>query len=303
MPKKFTYNEVKEIVERDGTILLSRRYEGSHEYINLKCPKGHEYKAQFYNFKNGHRCPQCAIKYKADKHRIPYESVKAYFEERGYTLLSKEYKTNMDYLDVVCSRGHKIRKRFADFKTGYGCKTCYGVRQSEARTYSYEYVKQYIENEKHNLVSTEYKGTYQKLKLRCEKDHLFEMNWNNFQQGQRCPKCSYSKMFSKGEKEIYEYVKSIYPGRILENDRKTIQNPLTGRFLELDIYLPELNFAIEYNGTYWHQDTSSRDKDNAKLNECQEKGILLYIITDSEWQLDKEKISSKIKKIITSLST
>ena len=297
MPKKFTYNEVKEIVERDGTILLSRRYEGSHEYLDLKCPKNHEYRAQFYNFKNGHRCPHCAIKYKADKHRIPYESVKAYFEERGYTLLSKEYKTNMDYLDIVCPRGHKLKKKFAHFKMGDGCSQCYGnVKHNK------DYIRDYLKRDGYDYTG-EYKNAGSDISMICPKGHSFKMRFNTFQQGHRCPVCSAGQTSSKGEKEIYEYVKSIYGGRVLENDRKTIQNPLTGRFLELDIYLPELNFAIEFNGSYWHSKEKAIKKDEAKLNECKQKGILLYIITDSEWQLDKEKISSKIKKIITSLST
>jgi hypothetical protein len=72
------------------------------------------------------------------------------------------------------------------------------------------------------------------------------MEWAAFQQGQRCPKCSESKQISIGEKDTYSFVKKIYSGIILTNDKKTITNPNTKRQLELDILMPEIMKAIEY---------------------------------------------------------
>jgi len=52
------------------------------------------------------------------------------------------------------------------------------------------------------------------------------------------------------EQEIQEYAKSIYNDNIINNDRTIIINPITGHNLELDIYFPKLNKAIEFNGKY-----------------------------------------------------
>jgi hypothetical protein len=57
-------------------------------------------------------------------------------------------------------------------------------------------------------------------------------------------------MYSLGEKEVLNYVKKIYNGNIISNDRKTIINKKSGKYLELDIYLPYLKKAIEFNGIF-----------------------------------------------------
>ncbi len=89
-----------------------------------------------------------------------------------------------------------------------------------------------------------------------------------------------SPKWSKGEKEIVEYVKNNYNYIIKENDRTLIQNPKTNNYLELDIWLPELNKAIEYNGKYWHNDKYTKWKDNYKQQWCKENSIDLMIINE-----------------------
>ena len=59
---------------------------------------------------------------------------------------------------------------------------------------------------------------------------------------------------------------------------------------ELDIYIPDYNVAIEYNGTYWH---SSLYKDkNYHYNKsklCEEKGIRLIHIWEYEWENERQR--------------
>ena len=47
--------------------------------------------------------------------KLTYEHVKEKFEERGYTLLSNEYKNNRSKLDCLCSAGHKHSITYRDF--------------------------------------------------------------------------------------------------------------------------------------------------------------------------------------------
>lgn len=66
-----------------------------------------------------------------------------------------------------------------------------------------------------------------------------------------CPICNPNKTivkFNYQEHEIYNYIKSVYRKEIRYRDRTVIKPK------ELDFYLPDLNFAIEYNGSYWHAD-------------------------------------------------
>lgn len=92
------------------------------------------------------------------------------------------------------------------------------------------------------------------------------------------------------EVALSNYVKSIYNGTIIENTRLII-NPY-----ELDIYLPDLNLAIEYNGRYWHaypRKFKSYHLDKSLL--CREKGIRLIHIYEFE---DFEKQKQLLKDLI-----
>lgn len=90
---------------------------------------------------------------------------------------------------------------------------------------------------------------------------------------------------SHQEQEVIEYIKSIYSGTVLVHDRKL----LNGK--ELDIYLPDLKVAIEYNGTYWHgyrKDTnepisSFKEKIEYKRKACIEKGVRLITVDEVDY--------------------
>ena len=89
------------------------------------------------------------------------------------------------------------------------------------------------------------------------------------------------------EKELSNFIRSIYSEETIENDRKV----LNGK--ELDIYIPSKNIAIEYNGIFWH---SQKDK-NYHLNktkECNNKNIRLIQFWDTEWNSKKDICKSII---------
>jgi hypothetical protein len=66
--------------------------------------------------------------------------------------------------------------------------------------------------------------------------------------------------------------------------------------LELDIYLPGSNLAIEVNGVYWHSESMGKYRDYHlyKTLECNKIGIDLIHILDYEWLNKKEIIQSII---------
>jgi hypothetical protein len=104
---------------------------------------------------------------------------------------------------------------------------------------------------------------------------------------------------SSAEYEIVEYIKSLYTGTIIQNDRKTILGE-KGKFKELDIFLPEKNIAIEYNGSAWHSEYLSSDpkRTHKKYQKCKELGIALYTIWDFAWETRKQQYKKFIKNLI-----
>ena len=107
-----------------------------------------------------------------------------------------------------------------------------------------------------------------------------------------CPEC-YNTFISNKEYEIYKWIASIYSGTIIQHDKSV----LNGK--ELDIYIPDKNIAIEFNGDYWH---SSERKDKRyhlnKTQRCQEQGIRLIHIFEHEFNLKRNIIESIIKNSI-----
>lgn len=109
-----------------------------------------------------------------------------------------------------------------------------------------------------------------------------------------CPVC-YPPVsgFSNEEHDVLNFIKRIYNGQIIENTRKVIPP------LELDMWIPEKNIAIEYDGSYWHSDVKGKGKlyHLNKTETCEKLGIHLIHIFEDEWNNKKEIVQDRIKSI------
>jgi hypothetical protein len=88
---------------------------------------------------------------------------------------------------------------------------------------------------------------------------------------------------SSGEAEVRNFIKSL--GFSGNQSNKIVPGT------QIDIYIPEKNFAIEYNGAYWHSDEIKHDKAyhwrRTKL--CEKFGIILYHIYEWEWKNERTR--------------
>ena len=93
---------------------------------------------------------------------------------------------------------------------------------------------------------------------------------------------------SLAENSLFEFISSLYSGEIIQN--KKIDNK------EIDIYLPELNLGIEFNGVYWHS-SKFRDKNyhQKKRKHFEILGINLIQIWEDDWSFKKDIIKSMIR--------
>lgn len=100
---------------------------------------------------------------------------------------------------------------------------------------------------------------------------------------------------SKPEQEIITYIKHMHPSLQVEESNRTV---LGGR--ELDIYIPSLKIAIEYNGLYYHSEKYITDKHYHvnKTKDCLKQGITVYHIFSDEWENNKEAVLHRIKYLI-----
>lgn len=292
---KISVNKLLELLKNlKYNIIDISTFQNSKSNITISCEKGHIFSTKWNYLNSGQGCPRCN-----GGSRISYEEIKNKIESVGYKLISDTYKNANSKIILKCDKGHEYETIYSNFYMGHRCPQCNGGIKL-----TYEDVKNRIELvEGYKLISKNYKNNHTKLLVLCPNNHKFEINLSDWKGGNRCKYCSYINGKSKDEKIIFEYIKTIYKGLIIENDRTQIINPKTGNYLELDIWLPELNLAIEYNGLYWHKIKYQKIKDQIKLNECKNKGILLFIITDEEWQNNQDEIKNKIKGLINYLQT
>lgn len=96
---------------------------------------------------------------------------------------------------------------------------------------------------------------------------------------------------SKEENEIAQLLQTHYYGTILRNDRSVISPK------EIDIYLPEINFAIEYDSLYWHSEESGNRNSKyhaQKTQRCEEQNVQLIHVWENEWYLKREVVTSRL---------
>lgn len=128
-----------------------------------------------------------------------------------------------------------------------------------------------------------------------------------------CVNCEPKHGMSALEKNMANYIKDIYTGEIIENDKNLIKPK------ELDIVLTELKLAFEFDGVYWHMDsriyeaTDYNSKkgmtaqeiweyDNQKIKLCEDVGYKLIRIKEIDWVNDNINTKNFIKNIISEVN-
>ena len=283
--KKFTIDYVKEYIESYGYSLISNQYINANSRITVQCNSGHDYQTTFSVFKNhGKRCPVCY-----GNNKFSVKDVRKLFTDNGYTVISGNIENTKSDLVVQCDKGHEYNTTYNVFQRGFRCPECCRLD----RSHDYEFIKETVEKEGYTLISDTYKSM-KKIDLICPKNHKWSVLFSNFHSmDTRCPHCF--KRFSRSEKELTNFVKSIYQDEVIENDKTQIINPGTGRNLELDIWLPVHMKAIEYNGEMWHK---NEERDKLKKRLCDEKHIKLIVVYHSDWKKNRNGEESKVRKFI-----
>ncbi len=130
----------------------------------------------------------------------------------------------------------------------------------------------------------------------CDKGHKFEINISNYYNRLKSniPLCTVCNPIgdykSIKEKNLHEYIKSIYSNEIIQSYRDG---------LEIDIFLPELKLGFEFNGLYWHSEKfKEKNYHLDKTNHFKEKGIRIIHIWEDDWTLREDIVKSQINNLL-----
>lgn len=111
----------------------------------------------------------------------------------------------------------------------------------------------------------------------CPYGHEYQATILHRSSGTNCPICNSGRQTSFAEQAVYFYVKQIWPDAI-----NRFKADFLGR-MELDIYIPSIRYAIEYDGIAWHGD-KKKEQDRKKYSICRANGIKLCRLSeDPKW--------------------
>ena len=154
-------------------------------------------------------------------------------------------------------------------------------------------------------------GSARKVWWLCSQGHEYEASLLHRSHGTNCPFCNSGRQTSFAEQAVFYYIKQVFP------DAKNRVLGIIGRRMELDIYIPSLKTAIEYDGEFWHKD-EDLERERFKYRECLSHGIKLHRIregglsnvpdiADYEWHKanlgDKAELSMMIRHLLDKLDS
>lgn len=173
--------------------------------------------------------------------------------------MSIAHRTSMESGCPICAN-LRVEKGFNDLETW--CKN--NGREELIKEWDYE-----RNDYTPNLVVPQ---SHKKVYWKCKLGHTWEaIIKDRVIRKDGCPECSKRRRTSFPEQAIYFYVKKVFPDAINED-----RNILEG--LELDIFIPTINVAIEYDGQAYHKDLA---RDKRKNDLCRERGIAICRVREN----------------------
>jgi len=144
-------------------------------------------------------------------------------------------------------------------------------------------------------------GSGQKVWWKCNKGHEWQATIANRNNARGCPICTSERSTSFPEYAIIYY--------LVKNNIKAIHR-YNDKGYELDVYIPSKNIAIEYDGNFWHENTTKKELE--KNLKCKKDGIKLYRLREGlpslndysiDYILDKHQkdLAKVIQKVLSEI--
>jgi len=191
-PNRILIEKVRNELAAEGYTLLSKKISSGIAFECL-CPKGHKWVTNWGRWKHqGTRCPECS-----GRHRVvTIEYIEEALKREGYELVDIEYASGKSVITYKCPQGHIRTIKWISWTIGGRCKVCSGCEKKTTKE-----VREAFEAEGFTLLSPEYKNAFTKLDYACQEGHFQSASWNTWQQGHKCPTCTWNRIAE--ERRIY----------------------------------------------------------------------------------------------------
>ncbi|MBR2455205.1 MAG: hypothetical protein IKB36_04050 [Clostridia bacterium] len=251
----------------------------SNKKVWWKCSKGHEWLANINSRNAGSGCPYCSSK-RVLKGYNDLQSVNSplaiewnYGKNNGLTPMDVLPNSNKKVW-WKCSKGHEWQATISNRNNGNGCPYCAGQYvvkgENDLQTVNPTLAKEWNYEKNGGLMPMDVlPNSNKKVWWKCNKGHEWQATVTNRNKGNECPVCNSERKTSFPEYALVYYIEKSGLGVVHSYREKGY---------ELDIYIPSLKIAIEYDGYYWHKHRT--EKDLVKNYRCKKDGIKLYRIRE-----------------------
>ena len=262
-------------------------YIDSTKKIKIKCKKHDNFfyqtPAEHLRGKNG--CNFCTRNPKIDTEFFINKSKEIHGDKYDYS--KSVYIDSKTKIEIVCKE-HGSFFMLPNNHYKQNCPSCFDEKRFSNNLNFINKSKE-IHN-KYEYTNINYINSKEKVNILCPIHGEFNQRPNDHLNGKGCPKCGF--IFNKSEDELKDFIKNVNID-FIENSREIITP------LELDIFIPSHNIAIEYNGLYWHSELhKTNDYHLTKTKECENKGIQLIHIFEDEWLYKKDIVKSRILNLL-----
>lgn len=270
--------------EKNGKLTPNVVPAGSNKKVWWKCKCGHEWVSSIGNRNRGSGCPYCSgclpIPGKNDL-KTAYPDIAAEWNSVMNGELTPELVSIKSNKKVwwKCKYGHEWETIVGVRTLGRGCPYCSNQKllagYNDLATVNPELVDEWnFEKNNELLPSQILSGSSKKVWWKCKYGHEWMAVVVSRKNGCGCPVCNKRNKTSFPEQCIYYYVKSIFAD-VLNGDMQALQGKM-----ELDVFIPSISTAIEYDGSYWHTpELFQREKKKYKL--CKGNNIRLIRVREN----------------------
>lgn len=210
-------------------------------------------------------------------------------------------RTNLESYQLIraCPDHGEFTQSVGNFYKGNSCLQCarrdnslqYGEKHRERNSAVYLARCQEVHNNYYLYphFEEEYGTNRSKVTILCPEHGEFRQRVQSHAAGQRCPKCAVT--WSRGEREIYDWLASL--GLEVRHHVRDLIPPQ-----EVDLYLPEHQLAVEYQGLRYHSTDFLSDSRYhlKKLEACGAAGVQLIQVWEDEWRDRRPQIQALLRQ-------
>ena len=232
------------------------------------------------NYKNIEKKKETNIERYGVEHVIMNENIKNKRLETYKKLYGEEHP--MKNNDIILKKKQTSKNKHGDKNYNNIQKTLKTIKN-----------KQLQNIEKYNIKAINYQDFL--FEVECDKGHNYKISFDLLYKRhkynvEKCTICNpIGIKYSNSEYNLLQFIKENYNGEIIKNSRKIIKP------YELDIFLPNLNLAFEYNGLWWHNELyKDKNYHKTKSDLCDKNNIQLIHIWEDNWIYKQDIVKSMI---------